>query len=508
MMFAVAAIQPADYSVGNSFPMSQKVANCADVTMLLTFRTKQEQMPKPERVRDPIHDLIQFKRSGLEACCWEVVKSRPFQRLRRIKQLGFSEMTFPGATHSRLAHSLGVFNTARQLTSVIRDLKETGFDSMAADAAIAAALVHDIGHGPFSHAFETATEMAGIGADHEDWTVRIIQETPVRDALEAVTPGFSSRVAKIIGSDGPADIYCSIVSSQFDADRLDYMRRDRLMTGSQHAAIDFTWLLANLEIGRVNVGQDDKFIREAETFVLGPKSVMAGEAYVLGLFQLYPTVYLHKATRGAECIFSALLTYVFRAIMSDDWKSTGLPENHPLVSFAKDPSSVENYLRLDDSVILGSLPLLQGGAISVVAEFATRLLDRKLFQCCDVTKKAAAWAHSRMPDDKDIEKRRELARTAEAKVRELVRERGLADLPSGGPIMLKDDAERNPYKQMNAAAAALNRIWVKGEDGALHDLGQLSDVVKSLVPFRAYRLYYGNDSGREAVDGLLREAFT
>lgn len=463
-------------------------------------------MSKSERIRDPIHDLIQFGSDGLEARCWDIVQTRPFQRLRRIKQLGFSEMTFPGATHSRLAHSLGVFNTARQLTAVVKNLKGgAGFDSIAADAAVAAALVHDIGHGPFSHTFETATGMAGIGVDHEDWTVRIIQETPVRDALEKVTPGFAERVAKIIGSDGPTDIYCSIVSSQFDADRLDYMRRDRLMTGSQHSAIDFTWLLANLEIGRVKIGQDDKFIRKAETFVLGPKSVMAGEAYVLGLFQLYPTVYLHKTTRGAECIFSALLAYVFSAIKDDKWGAIGLPENHPLVKFAKDSNSVENYLALDDTVVLGSLPLLQEAKVPIVADLSTRILERKFFACCDVTKRAAAWAHSQMPDDKDLGKRRDIARAAEARVRELVIERDLTKLLPDGPILLKDDASRNPYKQNEEAA--LNRIWVKGEDEALHDLGQLSDVVKGLVPFKAYRLYYGGDSGKQVTEDLLKEAF-
>lgn len=466
-------------------------------------------MAKPERVRDPVHDLIEFNGTGLEAWCWEVVQSRPFQRLRRIKQLGFSEMTFPGATHSRLAHSLGVFNTARKLTEVVRNLKgaTSGFDSIAADAAVAAALVHDIGHGPFSHAFEHATDLAGFGVDHEDWTVRIVQETPVREALEKVAPGFAGRVAAIIGSEEPADIYCSIVSSQFDADRLDYMRRDRLMSGSQHAAIDFTWLLANLEIGRVKIGQDDRYIREAETFVLGPKSVMAGEAYVLGLFQLYPTVYLHKTTRGAECIFSTLLAYVFQAIRDGKPSSVGLPQHHPLVKFANNPTDIESYLALDDTVILGALPLLQTAQLPIVADLASRLLERKFYTCCDVTKKAAAWAHSKFPDDKDLIKRREIARVAEAKVRELVNQRELTKLLPQGPVLLKDDAERNPYKSISSTAAALNRIWVKGEDGALHDLGHVSDVVKSLVPFKAYRLYYSSDSGSRTVEDLLREAF-
>jgi len=463
-------------------------------------------MTKSQRVRDPIHDLILFDGSGIDSCCWDVVQTRPFQRLRRIKQLGFSEMTFPGATHSRLAHSLGAFNTAKQLTSVVENLKaESGFDSLSAYASVAAALVHDIGHGPFSHAFETATEMAGIPVDHEDWTVRIIQETSVRDALEKFAPGFSERVANIIGSEEPSDIYCSIVSSQFDADRLDYMRRDRLMTGSQHAAIDFTWLLANLEIGRVKVGQDDKFVRDAETFVLGPKSVMAGEAYVLGLFQLYPTVYLHKTTRGFDRVFSALMAYVFKTIVDGKAPSIGLPNIHPLVTFAKDPTNVENYLRLDDSAVMGSLALLQNTSGSVISVLAKTILERTPFTCCDVTKKAAAWAHSKFPDDKDMNKRRELARSAEAKARELVTEKDLAKLQPEGPILLEDNAERNPYKRISSTGPALNRIWAKGEDGALHDLGQVSDVVKALVPFEAYRLYYNSDSGQQAVEAVLKE---
>jgi uncharacterized protein len=462
-------------------------------------------MSKAERIRDPIHDLIEFEAEGLEHQCWEVVKTPPFQRLRRIKQLGFSEMTFPGATHSRLAHSLGVFNTARQLTAVVKRLKGSGFDSMAANAAIAAALVHDIGHGPFSHAFEAAMEMVGVSVDHEEWTVRIINETPVRKAFEDVTPGFSERVAGIIGSESPTNVYGSIVSSQFDADRLDYMRRDRLMTGSQHAAIDFTWLIANLQIGRVKLGQDERYVREAETFVLGPKSVMAGEAYVLGLFQLYPTVYLHKTTRGAECIFSALFAAVFRAILDGRVTATGLPDPHPLVQFARATSDLGNYLKLDDAVIVGSLPLLQESRIPVISCLATRLLERKLFKCVDVTRQAAAWARERLPDDKVIEKRRELARAKEARVRQLVTERDLTKFSEEEPSLLKDLAERNPYKRSEASDAALSRIWVKGEDEGVHDLGQLSDVVRSLVPFQAYRLYYGGDSGKQAIEDVMKE---
>lgn len=257
-------------------------------------------MVKPEKIRDPIHDLIEFGTDEFESQCWKLVQTRPFQRLRRIKQLGFSEFIYPGATHSRLAHSLGVFNTARQLVSVVKLRRGTAFDAQAANVATAAALVHDIGHGPFSHAFESALKALHIGQPHEEWTERIVAETEVRRALDDFLPGFAEDVSTVFKSETPTDIYSSIVSSQFDADRLDYMRRDRLMTGTQQGAIDFRWLLANLEVGRVKVGQDGEFILEAETFVLGPKSIMAAEEYVLGLFNFIPRYIFIKRPAGLK----------------------------------------------------------------------------------------------------------------------------------------------------------------------------------------------------------------
>src|SRR4051812_17554068 len=109
-------------------------------------------MPKPQRIRDPIHDLIEFGTSDFEQMAWSLICTPEFQRLRRIKQLGFSELVFPGATHSRFAHSIGVFHTARALAGRIKIYlgKE---DVERAETAMAAALVHDLGHGPFSHSF-------------------------------------------------------------------------------------------------------------------------------------------------------------------------------------------------------------------------------------------------------------------------------------------------------------------------------------------------------------------
>jgi hypothetical protein len=123
-----------------------------------------------QRIRDPLHDLIEFytSNSELERILWKVVQTRPFQRLRRVKQLGFSDLVYPGASHSRFAHSVGVFHTARQLMEVIHRHQKEPQESKE-HRALAAALVHDLGHGPFSHAFEKVGTRLGLKlADHEN----------------------------------------------------------------------------------------------------------------------------------------------------------------------------------------------------------------------------------------------------------------------------------------------------------------------------------------------------
>ena len=155
-----------------------------------------------QRIRDPLHDLITFEDNGLDQVLWEAVQSRPFQRLRRVKQLGFSELVYPGATHTRFAHSIGVYHTAKLLMKTIH--KQIGnnaeFNDGRRDQAIAASLLHDLGHGPFSHAFEVVGgRMGWENAKHEDTTIRIIKETEIFEILNGIgSSGFANDVAGII----------------------------------------------------------------------------------------------------------------------------------------------------------------------------------------------------------------------------------------------------------------------------------------------------------------------
>jgi HD superfamily phosphohydrolase len=158
--------------------------------------------------------------------------------------------------------------------------------------------------------------------------------------------GFANDVADMVSGSGVRTIYSAVVSSQFDADRLDYMRRDRLMTGTQHAGIDFEWLVENLEVADVEHSVGETRLPPVQTFVLGRKAIFAAEAYVLGLFQLYPTVYLHKATRGAEKIYVELLARTFTLVKKGLIEKTGLPVTHPLVKFARTPENIECAPRL------------------------------------------------------------------------------------------------------------------------------------------------------------------
>ncbi|MFV1954782.1 HD domain-containing protein, partial [Phaeobacter sp. A90-2a-3-b] len=157
-----------------------------------------------QRVRDPVHNLIEFDtRNELERVVWKLLQSRPFQRLRRVKQLGFSELVYPGATHTRFAHSVGVFHTARELMEIVRRKCETQ-QSSREQIALAAAMVHDVGHGPFSHAFETVGKRLNLKlADHEVMSDELIRNGEIAEILnQDVMPGFASNVANMIKKEG------------------------------------------------------------------------------------------------------------------------------------------------------------------------------------------------------------------------------------------------------------------------------------------------------------------
>ena len=461
-----------------------------------------------QRVRDPVHNLIEFDTDEeLERVVWNLLQSRPFQRLRRVKQLGFSELVYPGATHTRFAHSIGVFHTARELMNIVREKAPTNQRSRE-DIALAAAMVHDVGHGPFSHAFETVGKRLGLKlADHEEMSDELIRNGEIADILnDQIAPGFASNVANMIKKEGRITLHNSVVSSQFDADRLDYMQRDRLMTGSKHSAIDLTWLLANLDVGEVTAGVDDTEVGAVPTFVIGPKAIQAAEAYVLGLFQLYPTIYFHKTTRGAEKLFAEVLVRLVKLVGDDAVEKTGLPTNHPLIKFAKEPDSLDSALALDDTVVWGALQLLREADDPILSQFSDRLLNRKLFKCYDIRAEITHRCdpHNAM-DPQNIEKIEKCCASVVVKLQEWQKnQEGIV------PRIITDEAERKPYKAGGGSNGHTEQINVRTDGGELIDIRQRSEIVKSLSIHRLTRAYYDESDADalQVIKGIVEGEIT
>ena len=419
---------------------------------------------KSQRVRDPVHDMIKFDDEEFEESLWQIVQTYPFQRLRRIRQLGFSELVFPGATHTRFSHSIGVFHTARQLMAVIRrhidERTDIRWRSSKANVAIAAALVHDVGHGMFSHAFEDVAKKLDLGmASHEDVSERLIRDSEITEPLNINGGGFADDVATLIGRKGPGTLYDAVVSSQFDADRLDYIRRDPLMAGVQSGGIDFPWLIDNLEVGELPAGVDDAETGSIETFVLGPKSVMAAEAYVLALFQVYPTIYWHKTTRAAEKVFSALMTRLITLIRDGHREKTGIPEFHPLEKFANSPDSLESILALDDALFWGSLGMMVDATDPGISGLAGQMRDRRLPKCIDIRPKIeAAFPIS---SDADEDARRDRAKSVDRLIVNIENRLTEWDTTTAGPLprLYVDRAKRDPYTRGNAKGPAKSNSY-------------------------------------------------
>jgi len=465
---------------------------------------------KDQRIRDPVHGLVVFSGADpFEQLIWHLVDAPEFQRLRRIKQLGFSELVFPGATHTRFSHSVGVFHTARELVGRLRKMLGSGFCERDAEVAVCAALLHDLGHGPFSHTFE-GVEKARVNKSrldtknhesrveakkHETWTVEIIQgETCVGKILSNYDKEFQSQVAGLLIEDSPSDIYAAIVHSQFDADRLDYLRRDKLMTGTEHGGFDWDWLLNNLEIQNLTIGGDgDEDPFPAAALILGSKGLKAAEGYLLGRFHLYTQVYMHKATRAAEGMLAEFLKRLAEVINKGNAANTGLSEAHPLsIYFCKGGDALPNYLALDDSTIWGALPLLARSDDNLLSELATRLNNRDLYKCLDVGARAKSAAKS----DAIGTFRKLLAEAQDA-----------GEFETGDALV--DRASVSPYKFHDyESPKALDKVIIRKSDGSggYEDVEELSPVVKAMRTEKFFRVYARTPEVMTKLKGIWEEA--
>lgn len=356
---------------------------------------------KSQRVMDPIYGLIVFDGNethknlwaDIDRTAWDLIGTPEFQRLRRIRQLGFSEFVFPGATHSRFSHSIGVFHNARRLLKVVEKQKGSLSEDRAFETCIAA-LLHDVGHGPFSHTFEKVQKKFGVGRKHEDWTAEIIQNETGK-IFEILGPQNSKKIAQSLKRKDPADVYDSVVASQFDADRLDYLIRDRHNTGVGLGGFDLPWLLDSIRVGKIKTQHDpDDDIVEVDGLYLSEKGLVAAEGYLLARYHMYEQVYLHKTTRCLEAMLATLLTRTKQLVDEKGIKSLNPVADGVAAKFLSgEKLAASDYLHLNDNLILHLVQRLSDfDTHKNIKQLARRLMNRDLFKCIDLKRISRNWS--------------------------------------------------------------------------------------------------------------------
>ncbi|MDW9409069.1 HD domain-containing protein [Sinorhizobium meliloti] len=455
-------------------------------------------------IKDPIHGFIDF--NGARENELKRLLSDPFfQRLRRVKQLGFSDYVFPSAAHSRFAHSLGVYKIAKRMLMIVEPEGLNGKWSPKAEACLAAALLHDVGHGMFSHAFEKAMEFYlarnaredepvesfEAAVDHEAVGRKIITDSSIGKALvDFGGPEFPGMVRNIIKKADENCIYTSIVSSQLDADRLDYAKRDAYFAGVSSGGIDLDWLLRNFKVGQ---NGDARFL------YVDSKAYISLEQFTVTLFQLYPTIYLHKKTRGLEYMFAQLLSRVFELIASNEVRSTGLSERHPFVRFFREPGNLDHARLLDDTLFWGSLHQFRESTDASVSDIATRLSDRRILPMIDIWKVADEVLATRsgtkaLTATSRVERIEAICRAVAKNLQE--------DSSVWSDSCYYDTYNRPIYKPMGVVGGHPQQINVS-VGGQILDIASISPVVASAASFNIHRIYY-DDRRVQNVDVLKR----
>jgi HD superfamily phosphohydrolase len=294
----------------------------------------------------------------------DILNTPVFQRLRRVRQLSGVQMVFHGAEHSRFSHSLGVYEVAYRFLSV-PDIDKT-FSEREKGLFLATAMLHDIGHGAYSHAFEDI-----VGTNHEHVGARLILENlKLRFALDRVDEDFAQDVADILLKKKRFPLIEQLVSSQLDVDRLDYLERDTYFTGTAYGHIDLDRII------RVCYIRDGKI-------VFKQSGIGAIENYLIGRYHMYFQVYYHPVSRAYEIVLEKIYNRIKHLCLAGfDFKSNITP----LKKVIENPNNLEQYLYIDDYYINGLIASFMHSEDEILRNLSRDFLNRHIWAYIDDTK--------------------------------------------------------------------------------------------------------------------------
>ena len=315
-------------------------------------------------LKDPVHSYIHIHYEVI----WNCLDSKEFQRLRRIRQLGGDFQVYPTAEHSRFSHSLGVYEIVRRMVTEVKTLcaELTEYEKV---CVMLAGLLHDVGHGPFSHAFEHVTNHS-----HEEYTAKIILgDTELNSILRAVSKKMPEDIVSIIQHTHENDILNQIVSGQLDADRMDYLLRDSYFTATSYGQFDLERILRTMRVRKTSEGR--------KVIVVKHTGIHSVEDYIMARYQMYWQVYYHPVARSYEAVFIQLFNRL-KDIFKDN--KDYFEDMKVLIPFLeKAVVSEEEYFRLDENSLLYCCALIQDKGDVIAADLAKRLQNRKLFEYVD-----------------------------------------------------------------------------------------------------------------------------
>ncbi|MGN1344466.1 MAG: HD domain-containing protein [Traorella sp.] len=377
-------------------------------------------------MRDPVHGYIHVEYQVI----WDCINAKEFQRLRRIHQLGGTYQVYHTAEHSRFAHSLGVYEVTRRMVNEVSGLMELSEEDKV--TVMCAALLHDLGHGPFSHAFENITPVA-----HEIYTQRVIlEDTQIHAILQEINPDFPDKVASIIRYEHPNELLNQIVSGQLDADRMDYLLRDAYFTGTSYGNFDLERILRTMRV------KDNKI-------VVKESGIHSVEDYIMARYHMYWQVYYHPVGRSYE----AILCSAFMR-MKDLYQEnpTALNEAQMFLPFLKKEDTIEDHFKLDEPAAMYGFTLLSESNDSILADLSKRLLNRDLFEYEDI--------HDQLDYDNICEKVQRMGYDPKYYV-------------------ISDEAKQSPYKPYKGGEG--HNIWILKEDETINELSRVSNIVSAIV---------------------------